>query len=33
VTTMAAGHWVPLERKNELTRVIRSWLETNSKQG
>jgi pimeloyl-ACP methyl ester carboxylesterase len=34
VTTMAAGHWVlPLERKTELTRVIRSWLETNSKQG
>jgi pimeloyl-ACP methyl ester carboxylesterase len=33
VITMAAGHWVPLERKTELTRVIRSWLETNSKQG
>ncbi len=33
VATMAAGHWVPLERKTELTRVIRSWLETNSKQG
>ncbi len=27
VSTMAAGHWLPLERKTDLTRVIRSWLE------
>jgi len=33
VTTMAAGHWVPLERKFELTRVIHSWLDTNIERG
>ncbi|MDB6050017.1 MAG: alpha/beta hydrolase family protein [Pseudomonas sp.] len=27
VTNLAAGHWLPLERKTELVHVIRSWLE------
>jgi len=26
VASMAAGHWLPLERKGELTQVIRDWL-------
>ena len=28
VTSMAAGHWLPLERKNEHIQVIRNWLES-----
>ena len=28
VTSLPAGHWLPLERKGELTQVIRAWLET-----
>lgn len=27
VTNLAAGHWLPLERKTELVHAIRSWLE------
>jgi pimeloyl-ACP methyl ester carboxylesterase len=27
VTNLPAGHWLPLERKSELTESIRSWLE------
>jgi len=26
VTSLPAGHWLPLERKTELTEAIRSWL-------
>jgi len=26
VTTLPAGHWLPLERKNELVQTMRSWL-------
>lgn len=28
VTNLAAGHWLPLERKTELVEAIRSWLKT-----
>jgi pimeloyl-ACP methyl ester carboxylesterase len=28
VTTVPAGHWLPLERKTELVQVMRSWLKT-----
>ncbi|MCR0984848.1 alpha/beta fold hydrolase [Roseomonas populi] len=28
VTGLPAGHWLPLERKAELTQVIRTWLRT-----
>ena len=28
VTTMPAGHWLPLERKAEHIQVIRSWLQS-----
>ena len=28
VTSLPAGHWLPLERKAELTQVIRTWLQT-----
>jgi pimeloyl-ACP methyl ester carboxylesterase len=28
VTTLPAGHWLPLECKAELTQTIRSWLKT-----
>jgi pimeloyl-ACP methyl ester carboxylesterase len=28
VTTLSAGHWLPLERKTELVEAMRSWLET-----
>ncbi len=28
VTNMAAGHWLPLERKEELIQVIRTWLQS-----
>jgi pimeloyl-ACP methyl ester carboxylesterase len=28
VTHLAGGHWLPLERKTEVARAIRSWLET-----
>jgi pimeloyl-ACP methyl ester carboxylesterase len=28
VTTLPAGHWLPLEQKEEVVEVIRSWLET-----
>lgn len=28
VTNMPSGHWLPLERKAELTQVIRAWLKT-----
>ena len=28
VTNLQAGHWLPLERKTELTHAIRSWLKT-----
>ncbi len=27
VTNLAAGHWLPLERKSETIQAIRSWLE------
>jgi pimeloyl-ACP methyl ester carboxylesterase len=27
VANVPAGHWLPLERKTELTEAIRSWLE------
>jgi pimeloyl-ACP methyl ester carboxylesterase len=26
VTSLPAGHWLPLERKTELTQAIRSWI-------
>jgi pimeloyl-ACP methyl ester carboxylesterase len=26
VTSLPAGHWLPLERKAELVQVIRAWL-------
>ncbi len=26
VTSLPAGHWLPLERKTELTWAIRTWL-------
>jgi pimeloyl-ACP methyl ester carboxylesterase len=26
VTSLTAGHWLPLERKNEVTDAIRSWI-------
>jgi pimeloyl-ACP methyl ester carboxylesterase len=28
VTSLPAGHWLPLERKTELVQAVRSWLET-----
>jgi len=28
VTNLPAGHWLPLERKAEVTEAIRSWLKT-----
>jgi pimeloyl-ACP methyl ester carboxylesterase len=28
VTSLAAGHWLPLERKTELVEAMRSWLKT-----
>jgi len=28
LTSLPAGHWLPLERKAELTQVIRTWLQT-----
>jgi hypothetical protein len=28
VANLPAGHWLPLERKNEVVEAIRSWLET-----
>jgi pimeloyl-ACP methyl ester carboxylesterase len=28
VTHLAGGHWLPLERKNEVAQAIRSWLQT-----
>jgi hypothetical protein len=28
ITHLPSGHWLPLERKNELTPAIRSWLQT-----
>jgi pimeloyl-ACP methyl ester carboxylesterase len=28
VTSLPAGHWLPLEKKTELTLVMRSWLKT-----
>ena len=28
LTNLAAGHWLPLERKTELVEAIRSWLRT-----
>ncbi len=28
VTSMPAGHWLPLERKAELIQVIRTWLQS-----
>jgi hypothetical protein len=28
---LEAGHWLPLERKNDLVRIIRSWLATGGK--
>ena len=27
VTSLPAGHWLPLERKNELVHTIRSWVQ------
>jgi hypothetical protein len=27
VTNLAAGHWLPLERKIETVQALRSWLE------
>jgi pimeloyl-ACP methyl ester carboxylesterase len=27
VTTVGAGHWLPLEHKAELVQAMRSWLE------
>jgi pimeloyl-ACP methyl ester carboxylesterase len=27
VTSLPAGHWLPLERKTELVRTIRSWID------
>jgi pimeloyl-ACP methyl ester carboxylesterase len=29
IESLAAGHWLPLERKTELVQSIRSWLEAN----
>jgi len=28
VANLPVGHWLPLERKNELVEAIRSWLKT-----
>ena len=28
VTSLAAGHWLPLERKAELIEAIRTWLQS-----
>lgn len=28
VTSMPSGHWLPLERKTELSQAIRSWLQS-----
>lgn len=28
VTSLPSGHWLPLERKQELVRTMRSWLQT-----
>jgi pimeloyl-ACP methyl ester carboxylesterase len=28
VTNLPAGHWLPLERKAEVARAIRTWLKT-----
>ena len=28
VTSLPAGHWLPLECKAELIQVIRSWLQS-----
>ena len=28
VTNLPSGHWVPLERKAEVTQAVRSWLRT-----
>ncbi len=28
VTSLPAGHWLPLERKAELVQAIRTWLQT-----
>jgi pimeloyl-ACP methyl ester carboxylesterase len=28
ITSLAAGHWLPLERKTESVQAIRSWLKT-----
>jgi pimeloyl-ACP methyl ester carboxylesterase len=28
VTSLVAGHWLPLERKSELVQIIRSWVST-----
>jgi pimeloyl-ACP methyl ester carboxylesterase len=28
VTSLPAGHWLPLERKSELAQTIRSWIST-----
>jgi len=28
ITSLPAGHWLPLERKSEVTQAIRSWIST-----
>jgi pimeloyl-ACP methyl ester carboxylesterase len=28
VTSLSSGHWLPLERKAEVTQAVRSWLKT-----
>jgi pimeloyl-ACP methyl ester carboxylesterase len=28
VTSLPSGHWLPLERKDELIQAMRSWLKT-----
>lgn len=28
VTSLSAGHWLPLERKAELIQAIRTWLQS-----
>jgi pimeloyl-ACP methyl ester carboxylesterase len=30
VTNVEAGHWLPLERKEEHVQAIRSWLRANT---
>lgn len=32
VTSLPAGHWLPLERKTELVQAIQAWLETKALQ-